>query len=261
MRALVNFLLRVYFLPFTGSVRAKRYIRDTILIDKLQHLRQAVRFIKSNSVNPKDIIIDIGAANGEILMFLQTDFPTNPFYAFEPNPAFQDILHLKSKKSMNIKIRNIALSNKPGEMPFFVNSNSLTSSLKKADSSLLKHKKHPYESSMILEKELLVQVNTLDNEFADNSENVLLIKLDVQGAELDVLSGGTQLLQRTKYILTEMQKHKFYENSSSYDVVDRFLQNQGFELVDIIANYRREGLWLEEYDAIYRNKKFFSETV
>ena len=256
MRLFIKILLKAYLLPLTFTEKIKLHIRENYFALASRHLYHITRIIKRNKYNKDEIIIDVGAADGSVSAFFSKQFSENPIYSYEPNPAYLPSLQEKEKRYSKIKIKTIALSNKQDKMSFFITRNSVSSSLKKINSSLLQEQHHPFLTPLDVEKEISVNTNTLDNEFNDYKKNVLLIKLDVQGAELDVLKGGINLLKRTKYILTEMQTHQFYEDASPYHKVDDFLRENGFKLIDMITSYRHDGIYVDEYDAIYKNLKY-----
>lgn len=94
-------------------------------------------------------------------------------------------------------------------------------------------------------------VSTLDEEMA-SVEKVLCLKLDVQGYELNVLQGGEITLQKTIFVLLEMNNHPYYAGGCQYFELDYFLRKRGFKLADIIVSYRSPERRIEEYDAIYQ---------
>jgi FkbM family methyltransferase len=58
-----------------------------------------------------------------------------------------------------------------------------------------------------------------------------LIKIDVQGAELDVLFGATEALKNCKDIILELQTEEYNIGSPKFDEVKAYLESIGFELV------------------------------
>jgi FkbM family methyltransferase len=70
-----------------------------------------------------------------------------------------------------------------------------------------------------------VETTTLDHEVT--SEVVDLIWMDVQGAELVVLQGATEVLKRTKMVSIEFHHGQYQEAPSSQDIV-AFLSPYGF---------------------------------
>ena len=77
-----------------------------------------------------------------------------------------------------------------------------------------------------------VQGTTLDTIVAINGfPQPDLIKLDVQGAEMDILKGATQTLQGCKDIILEAQHQNYNEGAPMVDDVIKFVESLGFKLV------------------------------
>jgi FkbM family methyltransferase len=74
---------------------------------------------------------------------------------------------------------------------------------------------------------------TLDSLFETESE-FDLIKIDTQGSELDIISGGLELCSKAKGILLEVSLTQYNENSPLYDDVIKFMNNIGFKQVEIL---------------------------
>ena len=74
-----------------------------------------------------------------------------------------------------------------------------------------------------------VECTTLDKILINDDIDVL--QLDVQGAELKVLNGATCVLKKTKAIFTEISlKPNLYENSLTFDEIVDFLNQNDFEI-------------------------------
>jgi FkbM family methyltransferase len=65
------------------------------------------------------------------------------------------------------------------------------------------------------------------------------IKLDVQGAELEILQGARTALAGTRMILAEVHLNEMYEGAPLFGEVDAYLRGQGFELwrFPVVAHY------------------------
>ena len=75
-----------------------------------------------------------------------------------------------------------------------------------------------------------VSTVTLDERFPDGVEEPALLKIDVQGYELEVLRGAERLLQTIGTVLVECSFQEFYAGQAGADEVIRFLQQRGFRL-------------------------------
>ena len=78
------------------------------------------------------------------------------------------------------------------------------------------------------------------------------IKIDVQGAELDVLNGSTAILTDTEAVLLEASLFEFHFNEPQlYDIMVH-MKKQGFALYDLtIGNYRLLDKALGQLDLVF----------
>jgi hypothetical protein len=60
-----------------------------------------------------------------------------------------------------------------------------------------------------------------------------LLKVDVQGAELDVLRGAERMLADTEYILLEVSLFKFFQDGPDFNDVVLYMKSRGFVIYDI----------------------------
>jgi len=92
-----------------------------------------------------------------------------------------------------------------------------------------------------------VKTITLDEFFQDKPTGIDFLQLDVQGGELNVLEGCSQLLEhQILMILVEVSFIELYKNQPLFAEVDIYLRNQGFTLLDFGKrwNGRRQGISL-----------------
>jgi hypothetical protein len=79
-----------------------------------------------------------------------------------------------------------------------------------------------------------------------------MLKIDVQGAEIDVLQGATNLIELALVIQLEMNIVYLYEGSALYFEVDTFLRDRNFKLVGLLPGFKNYKTGhLLQYDAIY----------
>ncbi|MCI5058336.1 MAG: FkbM family methyltransferase [Flavobacteriales bacterium] len=130
------------------------------------------------------VVYDIGAHHGYFSL-LCSAFDQSTVYAFEPLPSNFDVLQ-KNLKANHIEgqLLNIAISDKPGSVEFSLSPNSFANTYKS-------------ESSMIRNghETIKVQTDSIDNlVFQGQLKPPTYLKVDVEGAELDLLKGAHKTL-------------------------------------------------------------------
>ena len=245
---LINSFLNIYLFPVKISARLKKYVREVTLMDAASHLSKPVHYLKShNLVDKNSVVIDIGGASGDTTSYFLKLLPESRVFTFEANPQLAEKIKNKFNNE-KVKVFGIALSDKNTELTFYVTDNSLSSSYK----PILKNEQFQTTQS------IKVPARTLDS-IMQNEENIStidILKIDVQGAESDVLNGAGETLKKTKLVIVEQSVRSPYQGASMYFEVDEFLRTANFDLLDIVITYRKDGLVLTEFDSIYINKKY-----
>ncbi|CCE04146.1 putative methyltransferase FkbM [Bradyrhizobium sp. STM 3843] len=142
-----------------------------------------------------DVVCDIGANKGSFLYWLARWSRPGRVIAFEPQPDLAETLSrlcgIFSLK--NVVVERSAAYSSSGLQDFFIPDGHQPAA------SLLK----PIEHS----KAIKIQTVSLDDYLSEN-ENVSAIKIDVEGAELNVLLGATRTLRRCMpLIVVECDRH------------------------------------------------------
>ena len=139
--------------------------------------------------NSSAIAVDIGANRGVYSLWLSKWFQR--VFAFEPNPRMAAIL--TSFKSPKIEVQKVALSSSCGEAELHVPVND--SGVEYAGWGSLIQENLPPSHAV---HHLPASMRTLDSY---NLENVAFIKIDVEGNELETVSGAMQTIQQWRPIL------------------------------------------------------------
>ena len=178
---------------------------------------KAVRDIKG------DLFIDIGALWGEYAINLADNF--KEVWAFEPAGDSRGILeeNIKKYKKENIKVYPYALSNKRGEAQLWRHKDKI-----KGMTGIRKH--YPYKDNEIVTLgKLLGKVETRTLDELVNGRKVDLIKIDVEGSELEVLQGGNETLKNTKWIVIEIHSYK----KRNINFFMSFFRERKFEIKEV----------------------------
>lgn len=187
----------------------------------------------------RPVVFDIGAHRGESVAYLKRIFPKATVYSFEPDP--DSFAALSATSIDGVSYFNLALSNADGTAIFNRNRISHTNSLLKVN---LKSKDSIGITKATAEKntkffddfneEIRVTTVTLDSFSRQHSINIIdLLKIDVQGAECNVLAGGHATLAHTKVVIIEISFYDYYEKSSTFLDVEQILSPLGFRLFSI----------------------------
>ena len=81
------------------------------------------------------------------------------------------------------------------------------------------------------ENEREIQVDTVSLDYfvkAANIDRIDFIKIDVQGAELEIFRGGERSLKDVVAIVTEVEFEPIYVGQTIYEDVSIYLREQGF---------------------------------
>lgn len=138
--------------------------------------------------------VDVGCHHGSILAIMLARAPEGRHFAFEPLPGPFANLQRKFAGRANVELRQSALSDAPGESTFqHVVSNP-------AYSGLLKRRYERPDEEVV---EIRVRLERLDDVIPETLP-IRFVKIDVEGAELQVLRGAVETIRRTRpYIVFE----------------------------------------------------------
>jgi FkbM family methyltransferase len=220
----------------------------TKIIQSLIHINEAVffypklkKFYKENLKNASVSILDVGANKGQSIDFFLGINPNAKITAFEPNKKLFQFLQEKYHSNANINLNNLGVSNTNGELEFNENILDETSTFESLnlDSKYLEKKAKVLgvtKESIIVDK-YKVAVVTL-SEFLKSNENSSfdVLKIDVEGHELQVLEGLFSNGIQFKIRLIQLESHNddMYLSNSKHGDIDQLLNKNGyFEIAKI----------------------------
>jgi FkbM family methyltransferase len=195
------------------------------------HLFNTPWFLNSNI----STVIDIGANTGQFALLANQMLPEAHIYSFEPLvECFQKLLNQTSDIS-NIHAFNFALGDKNEQKEFYSNSFSQASSFLQTTSC--NDENYPLASDH--RPVGLMEIRTLDSltDIITITDN-LMIKIDVQGYEDKVISGGENTFKKASTILIETGFVELYQESPLFDDIYKKLMSLGFEFNGFIGQSR-----------------------
>ena len=174
-------------------------------------------------------IIDIGAHKGEFLESTLNIEKVNSFYAFEPQRSIFKELNEKFSDNQKVSLFNYAMDKEITNRKLKINKLSMKSSLAEINekSLYLKFINFLLMSKSNFEDEYEIQTNTVDKIFEGISLQKTLLKIDVEGFEINVVKGSRKKLKEIPFILLENQFGNHFKNNDFKDVI-RFLSEQKF---------------------------------
>ena len=169
-------------------------------------------------------MLDVGGHFGQYaVLFAALVSDTGRVISFEPDPAARDILlqNLELNGFANrVEIESLALFDKPGEHSFFSKGADSMSSLFRSGLGT--------NASSADVVEYRVETMRLDDYL--DSRNLAapnFVKLDTEGAEINILRGARKLLQSGAIIVCELHPYAWEEFGSSFDELLFLIRDAG----------------------------------
>jgi len=197
-------------------------------------------------------VFDIGANKGQVSDELKELYRPNFFALVEPIPCLADLLRKKQYASKQ-KIFECALGANAGVSDFNVIASSPSSSLLQIAPNL----EEVFDKPMNVEEKTKVNIRMLDEIFNEcNVPTIDLLKIDVQGYELEVLKGGETALQNTQVIVCEVLFFHHYEKQAMFEDIYAFLIERGFLMLTTLGWLKnKEGRPLQ-CDVVFVNSNY-----
>jgi lipopolysaccharide transport system ATP-binding protein len=181
-------------------------------------------------LRPGDIAIDCGANVG--LVTEQMAARGARVHSFEPDPAAFEVLSRKFANLENVHLHNVAVSNQKGSMKLFYRQEHDQDPVKFSVGSSL----HSGKSDVNVANYADVEVIRLAD-FLDQFEQVRILKLDIEGAECDVLDDliACNKLGNIDLVLVETHEEWIPETIPRLEAIRQKLFEQ--EITNVYLNW------------------------
>lgn len=201
-------------------------------------------------------VLDVGANVGEVALAALKSYPNAQVICFEPvTKTFEMLKKNVASFSNRTHLYKAALSDKEetGEINIttFHGANSIDSQAK------LHKDSNPHVREIGKEKIQLVRLDDYAARFPN--QRIDIMKIDVEGHELNVLRGGVHFItENVDLIIVEislMRDHSL--NNQAIFEIFALLNTMGFYLVNIMdLNHSEDLTNLAQMDCVFRNRSF-----
>ena len=193
--------------------RSDFQLYQQIFVENVFNFQAIKELIKKN----EPLIFDLGANCGFFSIRSLDFFPNAKIYAFEPqikvSKKFNETIKANNIQE-SISLHKFAIADRNSNSTFYENRSPISASLlKEKVSRRTIRKQYPVE---------IISLNWFVKEFSVPSPDIL--KIDVEGSELDVLKGSTDFLNEISILLIEV-----HPPICTADQIEDFLHSFGFE--------------------------------
>lgn len=193
-------------------------------------------------------LVDVGANTGQFAQQFLGVRPDSLIYSFEPLTDCFEELQRTIAGTPGFTAYNVALGESDGEAVFFRSGYSPSSSLLRMGEP---HKGlFPYTRDIASQTVTLRRLDSYLDEITIRGG--LLVKIDVQGAEAQVLKGGREVLSSADAVLAEVGYFPLYNGQSTIQEISGLLDEYGFTFMGMVDQYLRPSDSLPVYgDALF----------
>lgn len=195
-----------------------------------------------------DIIIDVGANEGQFGLFLRSIGFKGGVYSFEPVADAYAKLEEVSAKDEQWHTFNFALGSEPGESYINVSNSTSFSSLLTPSDYALDH----WENSHVDHKQKIF-IKTLSDCYSEGmfpESKRIFLKMDTQGYDLEVFKGADAMLSNVCAILSELSLIAVYNDMPDYKQSLSVFESSGFSVSGMYPITRNKDLSLNEMDCV-----------
>lgn len=192
-------------------------------------------------------VLDIGAYKGWFSYLAAEVFPQATFYLFEPLIEMQEELGAFCKEYPKSKYFSTALGSTDGALSLRTFRDLKWSGFMDVDIPA-KDERTPR----------IVEVHKIDTLIQENKIHIPdLVKIDVQGYELEVLKGAESLFGKTELFILETSLHNKHPSFPLFADVVAFMNERDYVVFDFPGFLRQKDSSLIECDVCFVKRKSF----
>ena len=207
--------------------------------NQVTNLDIIITSLQNKNFNP-DYIIDVGCFRGIWTKRILKFFPKSKYILFDADDKNIEYLEKIKSNNKNIDYKIRLLSDDEKDYDFF----------SMASGSSIFEEQTNYSREIKKIKSFLL-CNELPNELKNTKSN--LIKLDVQGAELKIITGLKELINNFEVIILEVSLHKYNKDAPLFHDVINYMKNKRFVLYDVydLKRLGNKDSYLLQFDCVF----------
>jgi FkbM family methyltransferase len=237
----ITFRLQYYLRHNNRLKRLRKYGIESLAVGEIDSLELLELCKKKEECK---VIFDVGSNRGTWSVLASHIFPCSVIHAFEP----LDIETIPSFQRDQIRKHSIGLGSRNETKTLYITNDVDSSSLLKPQQL----QKQTYNSYEVGTKN--IAVHKLDDYIiTKNLPQPDLIKLDVQGFELEVLKGAEKALEQTRFLILEISFERFYEDQPLFGDIVEYLNQTKFDLKAFGLN-TTTGEFLSQTDVLFEKR-------
>jgi len=229
-------------------VKAFRLLRRPRFTQALLAHRVAasVEHLAAISACKANTLLDAGANKGQFSLAYRSIRPTSLIVAFEPLPIAADTFERLFEGDESTSLQRVALAGADGYATLHVANRTDSSSLLKPGSG------QERAFGVRGASTITVRLRRLDECLNICAlPRPIMLKVDVQGAELGVFEGCDHL-DVIDYIYVELSFIELYEGQPLFDDVNSYLVDKGFRLSGVFNQVSTKEFGPTQIDALFR---------
>lgn len=194
-------------------------------------------------------LIDVGTNKGQFSLAVRALRPRARIIGFEPLPAAATRYERVFRRDPLVELHCVALSDREGVAEFHV--------ADRADSSSLLKLGHGQDAAFGVRGSGTIEVQTRRAASCVSLGDLprpILMKIDVQGAELQVLRGCDDL-ELVDFVYVELSFAELYEGQPLYDEVAAYLAQRGFHLAGVFNQISTPAFGPTQADFLFSSRK------
>jgi FkbM family methyltransferase len=188
------------------------------------------------------VLLDVGAYEGEWTRLAKSFWPKAPTYMFEAQSAKMPALDKVAASLQGVRYENVLLGAEDGKEATFFEMETGSSVYSEMTSAKRRAKKVEFR-----------QLDTVLGGRLGEKKGAML-KIDVQGAEIDVLEGAKRTIDLCEFLLLECSLLEYNKGAPLFPEVITYLNERGFVLYDIATLMRLPTGHLCQVDALFCRK-------